>query len=131
MESVLCKEGRICKRIYIMKTCPCKVHPLKPHFYIVKLGYAGYVYLFFLFLLQNIDCGYSLEPIYVLSKNKKTIKHFLTKFSFFTTEKNLCTLHGQVFVMLNFPAILCNMDRIPFSIFCKEARNLLYFEKST
>ena len=34
---------------------------LKPHFYIVKLGYAG-VYLFFLFLLQNIDCGYSLEP---------------------------------------------------------------------
>ena len=53
-------------------------YPLKPLFYIVKLGYAG-VYLFFLFLLQNIDCGYSLEPpqrvptIYVLSKNKKNI----------------------------------------------------------
>ena len=31
------------------------------NFYIAKLGYAG-VYLFFLFLLQNIDCGYSLEP---------------------------------------------------------------------
>ena len=31
------------------------------HFYIAKLGYAG-VYLFFLFLLQNIDCVYSLEP---------------------------------------------------------------------
>ena len=29
--------------------------------FIVKLGYAG-IYLFFLFLLQNIDCGYSLEP---------------------------------------------------------------------
>ena len=29
--------------------------------YIEKLGYAG-VYLFFLFLLQNIDCGYSSEP---------------------------------------------------------------------
>ena len=27
---------------------------------LVKLGYEG-VYLFFLFLLQNIDCGYSLE----------------------------------------------------------------------
>ena len=38
-----------------------RVHPLKPHFYIAKLGYAG-VYLFLLFLLQNIDCGYSLEP---------------------------------------------------------------------
>ena len=49
----------------IRKTCPCNEYPLKPHFYIVKpgvkLGFAG-VYLFFLFLLQNIDCGYSLEP---------------------------------------------------------------------
>ena len=46
---------------FIRKTCPCNEYPLKPHFYIEKLGYAG-VYLFFLFLLQNIDCGYSLEP---------------------------------------------------------------------
>ena len=45
----------------IRKTCPCNVYPLEPHFYIAKLGYAG-VYLLFLFLLQNIDCGYSLEP---------------------------------------------------------------------
>ena len=44
--------------IIIRKTCPCNIYPHKPHFYIVKLGYAG-VYLF---LLQNIDCGYSLEP---------------------------------------------------------------------
>ena len=48
-------------RFYIGKTCPCNVYPLEPQFYIAKLGYAG-VYLFFLFLLQNIDCGYSLEP---------------------------------------------------------------------
>ena len=49
---------------FITKTCSCNVYPLEPHFYIIlvaKLGYAG-VYLFFLFLLQNIDCGYSLEP---------------------------------------------------------------------
>ena len=44
----------------IMKTCPCNVYPLEPHFHIAKLGYAG-VYPFFLFLLQIIDCGYSLE----------------------------------------------------------------------
>ena len=37
-----------------------KCIPPEPHFYIAKLGYKG-VYLFFLFLLQNIDCGYSLE----------------------------------------------------------------------
>ena len=29
--------------------------------YIEKLGFAG-VNLFFLFLTQNIDCGYSIEP---------------------------------------------------------------------
>ena len=60
---------------FIRKTCPCNIYPLKPHFYIVKLGYEG-VYLFFLFLLQNID----LFKTYVLSKNKKNIKNFLIKF---------------------------------------------------
>ena len=34
--------------------------PLNPLLY-RKMRYAG-VYLFFLFLLQNIHCGYSLEP---------------------------------------------------------------------
>ena len=51
--------SEIC-HLNIMKTCPCNVYPPEPHFYIAKLGYAG-VYLFFLFLLQNIDYGYSLE----------------------------------------------------------------------
>ena len=35
--------------------------PLKPHIYIVKLGFTG-VYVIFLISAQNIDCGYSLEP---------------------------------------------------------------------
>ena len=46
---------------FITKTCPCNVYPLIPHFYIAKLGFAG-IYLFFLFLLKNIDFGYLLEP---------------------------------------------------------------------
>ena len=33
--------------------CPWNVFPLIPHFYIVKIGFTG-VYLFFLFLIQNI-----------------------------------------------------------------------------
>ena len=41
-----------------------------------------------------------LWVIYVLSKNKKNIKHFLMKCSFFfSAEKILCMMHGQVFVM--------------------------------
>ena len=46
---------------YITRTCLYNVDPLEPHFYIVKLGFTG-VYIIFLFLLKNIDCGYSLEP---------------------------------------------------------------------
>ena len=46
---------------HITKTCLYSVDPLKPHFHIVKLGFTG-VYIIFLFLLKNIDCGYSLEP---------------------------------------------------------------------
>ena len=45
------------KVLGIMKTCLYNFDPLKPHFYIVKLGFT----LFSLFLLKNIDCGYLLE----------------------------------------------------------------------
>ena len=43
--------------------------PLKPHFYIVKLGFTG-VYIIFLISAQNIDCGYSLEPPHRGSSNE-------------------------------------------------------------
>ena len=44
----------------VMKTCLYNVYPLKPHFYVIKLGFKV-VYIIFLILLKNIDCGYSLE----------------------------------------------------------------------
>ena len=50
-------DGQI---LNIIKTCLYNFDSLKPRFYIVKLGFTGYT-LFFLFLLKNIDCGYSLE----------------------------------------------------------------------
>ena len=43
-------------RFHITKTCLYNVDPLKPHFYIVKLGFTG-VYIIFLISAQNIDCG--------------------------------------------------------------------------
>ena len=71
-------------------------YPLKPHSYYKKkkkkkkkkkeLGFAG-VNIFFSFLIQNIDCGYSLEPINVLSKIIKNIKIFPMKFSIFASKK--------------------------------------------
>ena len=45
----------------IRKTCLYNGYPIKPHFYIVKLGFTG-VYIIFHISAQKIDCGYSLEP---------------------------------------------------------------------
>ena len=47
--------NRICYFLFfgvIMLTCPCNVHPLTPHFYIVKVGFKG-VYIIFLFLTES------------------------------------------------------------------------------
>ena len=74
---------------YIMKTRLYNFDPLKPHFYIVKLGFTG-VYIIFHISAQNIDCGYSLEPPHrggsneypqsmFLSRNMKNIRIFYLK----------------------------------------------------
>ena len=44
---------------YLNDSCPCNVLPLKPHFYIAKLGMQGYTYFSY---FCSIDCWYSLEP---------------------------------------------------------------------
>ena len=49
----------VCKYIHITRTYLYNFDPLKPHFYIIKLGFTG-VYIFFLISAQNIDYGYSL-----------------------------------------------------------------------
>ena len=62
--------------LFITKICLYNADPLKPHFYIVKLGFTG-VYIIFLLLLKNIDCGYSLEPPRCLGKAVLTSTHNL------------------------------------------------------
>ena len=68
--------------LYITKTRLYNVDPLKPHFYIVKLGFTE-VYIIFHISAQNIDCGYSLKLPHLLSRNMKNIRIFIGKFSFF------------------------------------------------
>ena len=88
----------------ITKPCLYNYDPLKPHFYIVKLGFTG-VYVVFLIYTHNIDCGYSLEPprrvptIYVLSRNMKYIKVFLSEIFQFLEVKFSIYLNRFVFVM--------------------------------
>ena len=47
--------------IYITKTRLYNFDPIKPHFYMVNLGFTG-VFIIFLISAQSMDCGYSLEP---------------------------------------------------------------------
>ena len=54
-------QGQEANEVDITKTYIYNFDPLKPHIYIVKLGFTG-VYIIFLISAQNIDCGYSLEP---------------------------------------------------------------------
>ena len=99
----------------ITKTCLYNSDPLKPHFYIVKLGFTE-VYIIFLIFAQNIDCGYLLEPprrggsneyhnlyvlskIYVLSKSMKNIRVFLSEIFQFLEVKLSIYLNRRVFVM--------------------------------
>ena len=92
----------------ITKTCLYNVHPLKLTFYIVNWGLQGYK-LFFLFLLKNIACGYSLEPPCwggsneypqsVLSRNMKIFQSFLSENFHFLKVKFYIYLNRFVFVM--------------------------------
>ena len=97
----------------IASSCSSRKHayiiliPLNPTF-IVKLGLQGYT-LFNLFLLKNIDCGYSLEPprrdgsneypqSMFLSRKKKN-KSFLSENFLFLESKFSIYLNRYVFVM--------------------------------
>ena len=64
--------------VCITKTCLYNFDPLKPHFYIVKLGFTG-VYIIFLISAQNIDCGYWLEPPQWGSSNEYPQSMFWTE----------------------------------------------------
>ena len=95
--------------VVITKRCLYNFDPLKPSFYIVKWGLHGYT-LCFLFLLENIDCGYSLEPPHRGDSNEypksmfwaeiwKISEFFYLIFFIFLVVKFSVYLNRRVFVM--------------------------------
>ena len=107
----------ICVRTYnqitrhnynITKTCLSNFDPVKPHFYIVKLGFTG-VYIIFLISAQKhrlwvlvrtaLSRRFSRVPtIYVLSRYEK-YQSFLSENSQFLEVKFSIYLNRRVFVM--------------------------------
>ena len=70
----------LCIKVIITKTCLYNFDPLKPHLYIVKLGFTG-VYIIFLISAQKHRLWVRVRTAYVLSKN---IRIFLSEnFPFF------------------------------------------------
>ena len=92
-----------------MKTCLYNFDPLKPHFYIVKLGFKR-VYIIFLISAQKhrlwvlvkialLRRFYRVPTIYVLSRNIKKYQRFLSENFQFLEVKFSTYLHRHVFVM--------------------------------
>ena len=104
------------KRLYqnslITKTYLYNFDPLKPHFYIVKLGFTG-VNIIFLISVQNIDCGYSLEPPrrghpneyhnLCFEQKYENIRVFLSEIFQFLEVKFSIYLNRSIFVMVSSP----------------------------
>ena len=93
----------------ITKTRLCSFDPLKPQFYIVKLGFTG-VNIIFLISAQKHRLWYSLEPprrggsneypqSIFLSRNMKNIRVFLSENFQFIEMKFSIYLNRRVFVM--------------------------------
>ena len=98
-----------------MKTCLYHFDPFKPHSRIVKLGFTGYT-SFFLFLLENIDFWYSLEPPRRGGSNEypqslfwvgiwKLPEFFLSENFLSLVVKFLIYLNRHVFVMQGFDRV--------------------------
>ena len=94
----------------ITKTCLYNFDPLKPHFYIVKLGFTG-VYIIFLISDQNIEAVLmSTHNLCFVQKHEK-YQNFLSENFHFLVIKFAVCLNRNVFVML------CNAARDTYSCY--------------
>ena len=94
---------------YITKTRLYNFDPLKPHLYIVKLGFTG-IYIIFLILLKNIDCGNHLTKAVLMSTQSLCLEKKYVKYQNFLSEnfpylvvKFSIYLNRHVFVMKAYP----------------------------
>ena len=77
---------------FFTKTCLYNFDPLKPHFYVVKLGFTG-VYIIFLISAQKHRLWYSLEPPRQGGSNEYSQSMFLSR-----NMKNIKILYLKIFL---------------------------------
>ena len=102
--------GNLHLQIYIAKTCLYNVDPIKPHFYIVKLGFTG-VYISFPISAQkrrlwvlvrtaSPRCSNEYHNL-CLSRNMKNVRNYIWKVSFmvekmFSIFEQACFHNGYI-----------------------------------
>ena len=126
--------------LIITKTRLYNFDPLKPHFYIVKLGFTG-VYIIFLISAQNIDCGYLLEPPRRGGSNEyhnlcfeqkyEKISEFLSEDFHFLVVKFSVYLNSHVFVMcvshvLLLLAMQTSLAKVCLFLYCYRSFNIVF-----
>ena len=105
----------------ITKTCLYNFDPLKPHFYIVKLGFTGAIHYFSCFA-KNIDCGYSL---WVLVEAVLTSTHNLCFENKYEKYQNL-NFYLEIFLCLVVKFLIYSNRRLfvkPYEKKVKTAQN--------
>ena len=78
-----------------MKTSPYNLDPLKPHFYIVKLGFIG-IYIIFLISAQTHRLWVFLEPPWRGSSNEYHSLYFEQKYEKY---QKLSVFGGAIFTI--------------------------------
>ena len=94
-----CRGNKIILLVpFITKTCLYNVDPLKPYFYIVKLGFTGYTVLFLFLLRQCMAALTSTHNLCFEHKYEKYPKFYLKNFIFLVVQF-LVYFNRLVFIM--------------------------------
>ena len=121
------KESKLYGDI-ITKPCLYNFNSLKPHYYIVKLGFTGFT-LFFLFLLKKIDCGY-FEAVLTCTHNLCSeqkygeCQNFLSEKISFLVVKFSEYLNRHVFVLRYLSPTVVKANKVELSF-------LILFKRTT
>ena len=103
---------------YITKTCLYDFDPLKPHFYIVKLGFTGVYIIFLISAEKHRLCtrrgGSNEYPQSMFWAEIRKISDFLSKNLYFLVVKFSVYLNRRVFVMVFFVAVVVVLFLVTF-----------------
>ena len=108
--------------VTVTKTCMYNFDPLKPHFYIVKLGFTG-VYITFLISAQKHRLWVLVEAVLTSTHNLCFEQKYEKNIGFFLSE-------NFQFLLVNFSVYLNRRDFVMHRSYCRFCSALAQIEFS-